>query len=92
MTIEAQAKQRYNKIMFELGNEHKTIETEFSQNTETWGIAEMVKECKYQLDMHLSDGTNYNDMKYDDDPEIRKQYKSEVGKLTRFIKKYQDCI
>lgn len=91
-TNETKAKNRYNKIMFELGNEHRTIGTEYSENTNDWGIAEMIKECEYQLEMHLSDGTSYSDMRYDDDPENRKQWKREVGKLSRFIKAYQDYI
>jgi len=91
-TKETKAKERYNKIMFELGNEHRTIGTEFAENTNDWGIAEMIKECKYQLEMHFEDGSSFGDMRYDDDPNIRKQWKSEVGKLKRFINAYQDCV
>ena len=89
MSTEAKSRARYNKIMFELGMEHRTIGTDYSENTYNWGIAEMVNECKYQLDMHYSSGTSYADMRYDDDLEIRKQWKSEVGKLSRFIKAYE---
>ena len=87
---ETKAKERYNKIMFELGLEHRTIETEFAKNTNGWGIAEMVNECKYQLEMHYSNGTSYADMRFDYDPENRKQWKSECGKLSRFIKAYEN--
>ena len=87
---ELKAKERYNKIMFGLGMEHRTIGTEYAENTNDWGIAEMVKECKYQLEMHFSPETSYGDMRYDDDSNVRKQWKSEVGKLQRFINAYQD--
>ena len=39
----------YNKLMNSLCLEHLTIGTAYSEGTEGWGVAEMLKELKYQL-------------------------------------------
>lgn len=93
---------RYNKLMYELGWEHKTIGESDSENgypdipendkNLAWNIRDMVAEADYLLSCYNEEGHNLNEMKYSDDPEIRKTYRSDVGKLKRFIARYEPMI
>lgn len=79
---------RYNDIMFSLALEHMTIGTDYSEDTEGFGIREMVEECEYWLSTYYESGHARADMRYSDDPEERKAWRSEKGKLERFINTY----
>lgn len=91
LNIESATK-RYNTIMEVLGYEHNTIGTKFSENTEGWNIRDMVAECDYALSCYYEPGHANNDMRYSDEPEERKMWKSETGKLKRFIEAYKPFI
>lgn len=95
------AKKKYNKLMNELGLEHLTIGTNFSEDTENWNIRDMVSECQYQLDVCYEEGNansegryidEYMDMycvSYDDAVDAQKAWKSKTMKLRNFIRKYE---
>lgn len=86
------AVERYNGIMFYICREHVTIGTRFSEDTEGWNIRDMVAECDYQLSTYYEEGHCNGDMRYSDDEDERKAWKSETGKLKRFIKAYEPFI
>lgn len=83
---------RYNNIMETLGYEHNTINTIFSEDTENWNIRDMVAECDFTLSCYYEDGHCNCDMRNSDDSEDRKMWKSETGKLKRFIETYKPFI
>lgn len=83
---------RYNSMMFALCLEHVTIGTNYSEDTEGWNLRDMVSEAQYWLDIYNDDGTASGDMRYSDDPEDRKAWRSESGKLKRFINAYKAYI
>lgn len=80
---------RYNALMETIGYEHSTIGTEYSEDTENWGIKEMVEECKYYLETYYEGGHSNNDLRYGSSDE-KKEWASHVGKLKRFIAKYKE--
>lgn len=82
----------YNNIMMSIGYEFLTIGTKYSENTENWNIRDLVAEADYTLSNYYEDGHINGDMRYSDDPEERKMWKSETGKLQRFIKAYEPYI
>ena len=86
------ATKRYNDIMETIGYEHNTIGTKFSEDTEGWNIRDMVAECDYTLDTYYEEGHANGDMRYSEDPEERKMWRSETGRLSRFIEKYKPYI
>ena len=86
------AKKRYNRMMYALCLEHLTIGTSFSEDTDGWNIRDMVSEAQYQLDLHYDPDTMTGMMRYSDIEGERKEWRSEVGKLARFIKAYQPYI
>lgn len=83
---------RYNKLMMSLGVEHLTIGTRLSQDTDGWGIKEMVQEAKYQLaDFYNPEHDSY--IKADGlTDDVRKRLQSEVGRLKRFIAAYEPYV
>lgn len=83
---------RYNGIMETIGYEHNTIDTKFSENTEGWNIRDMVAECDYVLSCYYEDGHCNAEMRFSDVPEERRMWKSETGKLKRFIEAYKPFI
>lgn len=83
---------RYNSIMYAMCMEHLTIGTRFSENTEGWNIRDMVSEAQYQLDIHNDPDTMTGMMRYSVLEGERKEWRSEVGKLTRFINAYKPFI
>ena len=91
LNIESATK-RYNNIMFDLCYEHNTIGTRYSENTENWNLRDMVAECDYVLSCYYEDGHCNGDMRYSDDENERKMWKSETGKLKRFIEAYKPFI
>ncbi len=83
---------RYNGIMFDLCLEHNTIGTGFSEGTEGWNLRDMVAECDYQLGLYYEGGTmSYEELHSDDEFE-KKNARSAVGKLKRFIEAYEPFI
>lgn len=85
------AVKRYNNIMFDICREHLTIGTRFSEDTDGWNIRDLVAECDYQLSCYYEGGHSNADMRYGDTEE-RKAWRSETGKLERFIKAYEPYI
>ena len=83
---------RYNGIMGVIGYEHNTINTEFSENTEGWNIRDMVAECDYVLSCYYEDGHCNAALRYSEYEKDRKMWKSETGKLKRFIESYKPFI
>lgn len=83
---------RYNDIMERIGYEHNTIGTKLSENTENWNLRDMVAECDYALSTYYEDGHANADLKKFGDPEEIKMWKSETGRLIRFIKAYEPFI
>ena len=75
----------YNKLMNSLCLEHLTIGTAYSEGTEGWGVAEMLKELKYQLKRYYEWGTSQGELR-EDDPQA---WRSETGKIKRMIKKLE---
>ena len=83
---------RYNGIMGDIGYEHNQIGTRLSENTDNWNLRDMVAECDYALSCYYEEGHVNGDMRYSEDPEERKIWRSETGKLERFIKAYEPFI
>lgn len=79
---------RYNNIMESLGYEHNTIGTEFSESTEGWNLRDMVAECDYVLSTYYESGHANADMKKED----YNVWRSETGKLKRFIEAYRPFV
>lgn len=86
------ATKRYNDIMMDIGYEHNTIGTEYSEDTDGWNLRDMVAECDYTLSCYYEDGHCNAEMRYSTDPEERRMWKSETGRLRRFIKAYEPFI
>lgn len=82
---------RYNKLMNEIAREHLTIGTKFSEDTDGWNIRDMVSEAQAQLNTYYEDGHS-NAMMRDGDPDERKAWKSETGKIKRFIDAFEPFI
>ena len=87
---------KYNEIMNSLCYEHKTVETRFSENTSgnpknvkncLYTLRDMVAECDYVLSTYYECGHVNYDLRYGDEEE-RKAWRSETGKLKRFIDHY----
>ena len=51
-----EATKRYNDLMWDLCYEHNTIGTRLSEDTENWGLRDMVSECQYVLDCCYEEG------------------------------------
>lgn len=83
---------RYNNIMEVLGYEHNTIGTRLSESTDDWNLRDMVAEADYTLSTYYEDGHCNGDMRYSDEPDERKMWRSETGRLQRFIKAYEPFI
>ena len=82
---------RYNALMEFLGREHLTIGTRLSEDTDNWNIRDMVAEADYQLSTYEEDGHYNSEIKYGS-AEERKIWKSETGRLRRFINAYLPYI
>lgn len=82
---------RYNSIMICIGYEHVTIGTDYSENTNGWNLRDMVSECDYTLSTYYQDGHCNGDMRYGNE-ENKKLWRSETGKLRRFINTYSPFI
>lgn len=85
------ATKRYNDIMTCICCEHNTIGTNYSEDTESWNLRDMVAEADYMLSCYYEEGN----VRCDDRHESKESYKewlSETGKLKRFIKAYEPFI
>lgn len=87
------ARKRYNNIMYDLGLDHLTVWEKGSKGEEGseakgWNLRDMVAEADYQLGLYYEEGTLAGDMRYSDYESERKAWRSESGKLERFIKAY----
>ncbi len=87
----AKATTRYNDLMYDLCHEHHTIGTKLSQGTENWNLRDMVAECDYHLSTYYESGHMNADLIHGDEDE-RKAWRSETGKLRRFIKRFKPYI
>lgn len=83
---------RYNGIMNAIGYEHNTIGEGWSEKTEGWNLRDMVAECDYVLSTYYEDGHCNADMRTSFDEEERKMWRSEVGRLQRFIAAYEPQV
>lgn len=87
----AKVTKRFNDLMYDLCLDHLTIGTSSSENTDGWNLRDMVSETQYQLDIHFEDGNLNCELRYES-PEGLRQWRSEVGKLRRFIDAYKPYI
>lgn len=83
------AKKRFNGIMMAICCEHMTIGTSFSEEPQLKSIKEMVAECEYQLSCYYEGGHSRAEMR-EEGKEERDRWRSDVGKLKRFIDAYQE--
>ena len=79
---------RYNNLVSELGYEHVTIGTDLSENTGKWNLRDMVAEADYLLSTYYEKGYCNNELKEDS----YKDWRSNTGKLERFIKRFKPEI
>lgn len=82
---------RYNRIMMNLCWEHKTINTNYSEDTEGWNIRDLVAEADFLLSCYYEEGN----VRCDDRLDSKEAYDlwiSETGKLKRFINAYLPFI
>lgn len=89
--IWAQAVRRFNGIMMNIGYEHNTIGTCFSEDTDDWNLRDLVAEADYTLSTYYENGHVNADMRYGE-PDERKMWRSETGRLKRFIEKFEPYI
>ncbi len=83
---------RYNDLMEFIGLDHLTIGQTLSEDTDGWNLRDMVSEVQYQLDCYFEVGHCAADMRYDDDPRVRRQYWIEVQRLRRFINRFGPMV
>ena len=88
MVNEKRAINTYNKIMSDLGYEHNTIGTRYSESTENWNLRDMVAECDYALFTFYESGHYNEELRYSD----RKMWKNYTSRLNRFISNYKHYI
>lgn len=71
-------RKRYNKLMCEIGADHMV--------SDSMSLSDMVAECKYWLECLHEEGSSMYDLKYDEP----KLWRSWVGKLKRFIRRFEN--
>ncbi len=80
---------RYNDLMISIEMGHSSIGTPYSDEiTSYWNLRDMVAECDYILSTYYEDGHINGELRHSDEEEDKKLWKSETGKLKRFIKTY----
>lgn len=83
------AVRRYDRLMNSLGLEENTVNGSASLiHDEVDGIEYLVNRVKNLYAMYFEDGTIFSEMRHDDDPSVRKTWRSEKDKLRRFIDAY----
>lgn len=87
---------RYNNLMYQLGYEYATIgtsDTEDPARRNQWNLRDMVSEVQYRLDFYMCDDCVYREEAYDtsrpDHKEYYKQYRNDLAKMKRFIKRFE---
>lgn len=86
------ALKRYNNLMYSLGYEHSSIKCTLSENTNEWNLRDMVAECDFILSTYYEVGHCNEEMRHSYNDDERKMWRSDVGKLSRFIKAYEPFI
>lgn len=91
------ARKRYNNIMYDLALDHLVVglpnsDMERGSEAKGWNLRDMVAEADYQLSLYYEEGTLAGDMRYSDYESERKAWRSESGKLKRFIDAYEPFI
>ena len=95
------AVRKYNSLMYMLGYEHKSIGMGLSENTSDnpdnvknclYTLRDMVAEADYHLGTYYEDGHCNEELRRSDDPNERKMWASDVGKLKRFINRYEPFL
>ena len=76
-------RERYKKLMHELSLEY------LADEADGLIVEDMVKECEYWLSCYYEDGNSLADMRYDEDPHVRKIWRSHTEKLKRFIARFK---
>ena len=87
-------KKAYNKLMFHLGLEYDTIDTEYTERPERrseWNLRDMVSEVQHVLDMYLDPKSTYYEKAHDpeDDENYKETYKKDISMMRAFIRKYK---
>lgn len=87
---------RYDRLMNSLGLEEDTvngsaslIHDEVKGLMPSDGIGYLVDKAKYFYDMYFEEDTMFGEMRHDDDPSVRKAWRSQKDKLKRFIDAYE---
>lgn len=87
----------YNKLMFHLCLEYLTIGTSYTEDPARlnyWNLRDLVSEVQYHLDVYKDPNcTYYNDAHnkfMPDHKEIYNQWRRDIGRMERFIKRYKD--
>lgn len=86
-------KKQYNNLMMDIGFEHNTIGTEFSENTDDWNLRDAVSETAYTLEIFQDpDSIFYADAHYEFQPHRQwyARWYREIGRMKRFINKWKD--
>lgn len=78
----------YNNIMYDLGYEHNSIGTKYSEDTDNWNLRDMVAECDYVLSTFYEEGHCNESLRYSD----YIKWKSYTSRLKRFINNYNKYI
>lgn len=86
----ARATDRYNGIMFDVGADHLTVGIPgYSEDTDGWNLRDMIAEADYVLSTYYENGHVNNDLRFSEEEEERKAWRSDTGKLKRFIQAYE---
>lgn len=74
----------WNNLTCDIGLEHRQIGTLLSEDTDNWNLCDIIDEADRILDTYFECG-HANEMMRHGDAYDRKAWRSEVGKLKRFI-------
>ena len=84
----------YNDIMNSICREHNTIGTNYSENTDSWTLRDMVAEMYYTLEIYNDPNCIYwmdaHDESQSPDKPWYKNWINEKRRMERFINKYKD--
>ena len=85
-------KTQYNNLMMNIGHEHNTLGTEFSEDTEDWNLRDAVSETAYLLELwQETDSIYYLDAHSELQPQRQwyRRWYGEIARMKRFINKYK---
>ena len=80
-----EAIKRYNKLMYSIGVDHKTIGTPDAENTEGWSIEDMVSEVLYWRSLFFEEGNEFYYYRQTNPRAAR----NDLARMDRFINRYQ---